>query len=566
MKIKIFLTLLIVATNINSQVLNKLSNTIPEEKIHLHINSTYLLTGESLLYKFYCNTTDDKPSSISKIAYVELINSEKKVIFKHKLRLKNGKSYGDFIIPSSIKSGNYKLIGYTIWSRNEGVSGFFQCDLLIINPYKINLDIVDTKSLNDSLVNISYKTTSENSKTKGFIEKNKYTNRSKVLVHLNESLIPKGNYSISVRKIDSVIVPKKTTIYTKYKTASTLRKTIKDSFFLPDLRGEVISGKIINKQNNLPVANSNILFSIPGKDFILKTATTNKTGEFYFNLYEYYNNTNCIFNIIDKNKNDYKIILNNNKLPNYDFLSFKNYKIDSTYKKSILQNSINNQIENAYSNIKYDSIYNQKMNKPFFYSTEKTYYLDEYTKFNSVEEYVIELLNEVYIKKSGDNHIFNVRVYDMYTDNDLPVLITIDGNVINNHNDLYYYDPKKIKSISVVKDKYVYGQKIFKGIIYVKTFKGDYQSINDKDYISKRKLIKPLDEKKYFSPNYNISNLKRIPDYRTQLYWNPNINVSDNDKIITFFTSDIKGKFEISIEGYSDKGKPISLFNYFEVN
>ena len=57
------------------------------------------------------------------------------VIFKHKLRLEDGYGHGDFFIPVSVSSGNYKLIGCTRWMLNWGEEVFFQEDISILNPY-----------------------------------------------------------------------------------------------------------------------------------------------------------------------------------------------------------------------------------------------------------------------------------------------------------------------------------------------------------------------------------------------------------------------------------------------
>ena len=112
---------------------------VPQEKLFVHINTSFLLTGEHLYYKAYCiNTKTNKLSDLSKIAYVELISSDKTQIFKHKIKLESGHGQGDFFIPKSILSGNYKLIAYTQWMRNSGAKFFFQNDISIINPFNEN--------------------------------------------------------------------------------------------------------------------------------------------------------------------------------------------------------------------------------------------------------------------------------------------------------------------------------------------------------------------------------------------------------------------------------------------
>ena len=110
---------------------------IPQESVYLHLNSSLYLNGENLLYSFYCmDLKRQKLSNISKIGYVEMIDQDLKAIFKQKVRLENGRGHGVFFIPSTIPSGNYKLIAYTQWMNNGEVSDLYQQDILIINPFQ----------------------------------------------------------------------------------------------------------------------------------------------------------------------------------------------------------------------------------------------------------------------------------------------------------------------------------------------------------------------------------------------------------------------------------------------
>ena len=61
---------------------------IPLESVYIHFNSATLFVGERLYYNLYClNSATEKLSSLSKVAYIELVGENKKVIFKHKLKL-----------------------------------------------------------------------------------------------------------------------------------------------------------------------------------------------------------------------------------------------------------------------------------------------------------------------------------------------------------------------------------------------------------------------------------------------------------------------------------------------
>ena len=107
-----------------------------KEGVFIHYNASLLFVGEYLYYSVYClNKKTGKASDISKIAYVELIGEKGTVIFRQKIGLENGSGQGDFFIPVSVPSGNYKLIGYTQWMMNWGEASFFQGDVSILNPY-----------------------------------------------------------------------------------------------------------------------------------------------------------------------------------------------------------------------------------------------------------------------------------------------------------------------------------------------------------------------------------------------------------------------------------------------
>ena len=51
----------------------------------------------------------------------------------------------------------------------------------------------------------------------------------------------------------------------------------------------------------------------------------------------------------------------------------------------------------------------------------------------------------------------------------------------------------------------------------------------------------------------------QIPDFRQQLLWIPNLKLNKDGTTIEFFTSDIIGNYEIRVEGFTVKGKPVSI-------
>ena len=79
-------------------------------------------------------------------------------------------------------------------------------------------------------------------------------------------------------------------------------------------------------------------------------------------------------------------------------------------------------------------------------------------------------------------------------------------------------------------------------------------------------LFRPELAKQYYQQDYRYpQRYKRIPDYRSQLVWEPQFQLDGSSKDLSFYTSDVKGSFEVILEGFNEKGKPLSLRQVIEV-
>ena len=259
---------------------------------------------------------------------------------------------------------------------------------------------------------------------------------------------------------------------------------------------------------------------------------------------------------------NYNVSLNEHQSVDYSALTFSDFKIAPSYKKLILDRSIQHQIENGYFSVKPDSILPSTPLIPFFNSRATAYNLDDYTRFSTVRETIIEIIDHVSVRKEGKNQfVFHVRGYDPYIESDFHPLVLIDGLLVQDHNELVDYNAKKIKTMYVVRDKYLYGGQIFDGVIAMETIDGDYQSTQYGDYIAQVTFFKPITSKKYFHQVYDDEKTasNRIPDYRNQLLWEPRVTFDAAEKVFTCYTSDNTGRYEIVLEGFTAQGNPVSI-------
>lgn len=556
-------------SNVNSQPL--------KERIFLDYNSSFFLNGEHLYYKVFCiKARNNRLSNLSKVAYVELINSDKNIVFKHKIRLNNGVGNGSFFIPKSVLSGNYKLIAYTQWMRNEGSNYFFQGDITIVNTLLNNQNIT-IKETNVPTTITTAKSDkvipSKNEFLELTLKRKEYKKRDKVVLKINSLDNQKafGNYSISIRKIDSIEKPKKYSpknYISLYPENTHVNKASNNKVnFLPEFKGGLLSGEVLFKGTKKPVPNVMVLLSSPTGEYPLRFAITNSLGNFEFIFKYIREEPTAIVQVLDENRENYSITLNNQKPFDYSSLTFNEFRLPLNTEQLLLAYSIQNQIENAYLNEKQDIILDGKKQKSeTILSTDEIYILDDYNRFSTVRETIIEIINNVWITKKKGIYTFHVRNNDVYDEDDsyLP-LVLVDGVLIQDHNEIVDYNAKSIKKITVVRDKFVYKSLVFMGIITMETFEGNYNKNLSKDYIKQLDLFVPLKSKNIYIQEYNTNKFDRIPDYRRQLLWNPNLGLNKKENKITFYTSDISGDYEICLEGFNQEGQPVSLKEVFSV-
>ena len=536
---------------------------VAQEKLFVHTNASVLFPGEKLSYKVYgFNNETKKTDNISKIGYVALIGKDKKIIFEHKIRIAfDGYSSGDFIIPSDLSTGNYKLIAYTQWMRNAGDTNFSVNEINIINPFlAYTPPASQAQKTNQEAVY-------SNAALILQLPKKVFSKRENVILELKtaekKGII--GNFSISVRKVSKLNTPNYKSIEELVKEAKYV--TRKNTFvekqnsyevYAPEHKGELITGVVKDKKGN-PMAGVGIALSIPGDAFILTTTKTNTLGMFYFDIESSYSSSKAVLQVTSSHKDDVLIEVHQPGKFSFDHLKFKDVYLTTSQIDAIKKRIIASQIENAYSEVKKDQIISTKATATF-YKPDYVYHLDDFKRFPSISETMVEVVEHSWITRKRGKHTFHVRDYKSEESALLP-LILIDGMLVQNHEELFNLPVAEVKTISIITDRFLYQNVTYGGVILVDTASRNYELTSSGNYLKKIRLQSPEENKIYYQPNYqtNRSSLTSIPDFRYQLYWNPSVQLNSSGNQVSFFTSDVTGKFEIVLEGFTSDDKPISI-------
>ena len=551
-----FLGLFIIQQGLaQQQTLSDFDNLeLMEEQAYIHYNSSFLMPGESLFYRFYnINKSSGRKSEISKIGRVVLTDNQGETIFTHVLNLENGASYSDFLIPSNLKTGVYKLVGYTNWMTNYESPGFFKDDIFIFNPYMNNPEIgfTDAERRNTTTV------VEQNSPLLNIdLDKNTYGFREKVILTFNGvSQLKDMDVSVSVRKIDDIISlrPKATVDLDKSGNTNFAFKNF------PEYRGRSFRGSVSLENGESLSEKVNLLFAVKNKPEKFRVISTNSKGEYNFQVSDVVDYGSARL-IVQKNDRNYNIQSDSVEIDlselEFPQANFPNLKTDWIKKRMV-----HHQIDRYYSGVKADSIISFSKDEIFYGSRGTKYLLDDYTRFNTMNETFIEVIQLVSFQGKKDNpRIIISSMENPNTTGSLPMVL-IDGVPVSNHKQVYDLDAKKVESITVLEDRYYYGPSFYQGLLDIRTKEEFSTEVLSGAEI---KTTASQQKKQYYHPDYTSSanqDLSRVPDFRYQLLWLP--EVSSNE--IEFFTSDVPGNYEIRIEGFSKNGSPISATKQFLV-
>ena len=103
-----------------------------KEKIYIHTSHVFFQPGDVVFFKLYLvNAGDQRPATLSKTAFVEILNPAGSIIRKLHYKITDGYTEGSFDFDQQAAGGIYKIRAYTSWMRNESDSTFFTKEITL---------------------------------------------------------------------------------------------------------------------------------------------------------------------------------------------------------------------------------------------------------------------------------------------------------------------------------------------------------------------------------------------------------------------------------------------------
>lgn len=551
------------------------------EKLLIVTDRDIYITGEQVWLKIY--KTDDltgKPSDVSKIISVELLDGRNNPLGQFKIRSEGSSGYGMFRLSDTLSSGNYLVRAYTSWMQNFTPGLFAYRMITVINPFRDPGDLAasvsektaESGSFSGTEEQNDAKTPPENQMQVTITpDRSKYGKRDsvKISISVNGTDMKPAKADLSLSVIKSFLAaPGQDYRIIDGTGLPSMNNTSASAIHLPELEGELIRGVIYNKATNEPLANTDISFSVVGKTSRCQFARTNSKGEFIFVTSDIAGQKEIVIQPLQPDISGSFVELAEPFCSSFASIKLPGFGLDTAMAENINDAVISMQVKNVYEQAVDRTIDSAVFRIPdFFGAPSRIIKLADFIELKDVREIVKELLPDVtLIRKNGRPalKVVSSNIYQLFED---PALVIFDGVPVNDIDALMKVSAKDLETIKITNARYFYSDYIFDGIICFISKKGNLSSMEYNNSVFRQVYDGCQKNEEFFSPDYMVPGLERIPDFRNTLYWIPELMTSeDGTASVDFFTSDEAGEYLISVDGLTSDGRKIHFTAPLTVN
>lgn len=343
----------------------------------------------------------------------------------------------------------------------------------------------------------------------------------------------------------------------------------------PELLGPVVLGDVTDRRTHSPAKDVLTYMAIPGKNGQVYGSVSDRNGKIHFQPREFYGKQDIVVETNTQSRDSLDVI--NIVNPFSDQYSYKEnpvFKFNTMFSQQLQSHSLWSQVQQAYHKKMPQKMVSDHIDSIAFYGKPyRTYDLDDYVRYTTMEEVMREYVLEVAVrKKQGHYHFQTMNALSDYDKAASAVLfqddplILLDGVPVFNIDSVMALDPLKVKRLEVVAGRYFWGPIVANGIVSYTTYKGDMAGYKLEPNVMVLDYNGMQERREYFSPKYDKDNQKRIPDFRNALYWSPNIR-SDGHGLTqcSFYSSDIPGRYVVVVNGIASDGRAGCGIGYFKV-
>ena len=547
------------------------------ERTYVTTDRSVYVAGDRIWCSAFCVTGEGRLSDVSRVAYLEL-HSADGVAATAKLALNGGRGAGYLDLPTSLPTGNYRLVAYTAQNKDEvdyDYTGLASRTLSIFNVFstdRVTDGVVVVSPEDYDLRHARPDRASEIPGQAGNDEKltghdETQSGHGVILTWSPDSVLHITNhtgspitFSLSVAREDAIVPPANPDIADFLSAARTIGRRSFRNQVIPELEGEVITGRVVADAATLrSLLGHNAYISTPSENAEVYTSQVVGDGALTFITGNFFGNLELVCEIEGADpKSPPRIELNTPfvkapvSVPERLLLS-PSLEASLKARSLAMQQAARQQADTLYE-------YLPRREYPLLDGAPVRYILDDYTRFDTMEDTFIEFIPQVRVRKGADGRPeIQVRLeeaQEIRTFTGAQSLVLLDGVPIFDHERLLLYDPHKIQRIDVYPYTHYLGSSTFAGAVNLITFAHNLPHFA----LNKTMQIVPFPglcwPTAWLGPDPEAQ--AETTDCYQTLFWHPLLQLGPGETLaVPVLLPSSPGRFKATLEGVTAAARPI---------
>ena len=515
------------------------------ELMRIYTDKDCYLAGEELWIKVSIDENALPGNSMSRVAYIEICDTAQ-VRAQGKIALTDGVGWACIHLPQTMHSGMYQLTAYTRYMRNLKSDCFPRKYVAVLNTLGVSEE--DNLKVDDS---VPFQKDEVAWTDRGYVlkgDKNVYGLREKVSLEWSSRLEDAEELTLSVVRKDCDVKMSQPEIAFPAKANG--------NRWVAECEGHLVTGKI---EGDILLEAILTQLSCVGKEVEIFEGKKKGEGLYRFYTYGVYGPQDIVLSAISSEGQTYRMEI---ETPFAELLPERLPSLHVQYEDSaLIARSVALQLTKAMPRAMLpkdleEAIYGQL--------PSKIYNLDEYVRFNTVKECVIEFVLGMSIDKEEDKTVIRMLQENNKEYNMFPVLVLIDGVPFYNHSEVLAYNAHNIHYIHQYRGNYALGETIYGGILSLVTHRGNMPDMRIGGDMQMLAYEFPQDRPVFDMPKYDEKEvmMSRRPDFRHTMYWAPSVEGKTKAE---FYTSDLEGTYVATLKGLLKGGEKVEVSWEFEV-
>ena len=535
------------------------------ERVYLSTDREVYVAGDAVWLSAWCvDAGTGRLSGFSKTAYVE-VHSPAGMVQTAKIALDGGRGAGRLTLPTTLPTGNYRLLAYTRLGASEegfdpatGIRTISVFNTLSTDRVEGGVEIVREVPRAVSVPDAGpLQLLADDAGTSG-------TARIVLTNNGSDNL----GFSLSVRHDDGIPAPAGLHIADFVRGTRALPAPRGfDGSVIPEYEGEIIRARVTGTDAaGLKAVHDKYAFiSTPGTGEDIYTESIDGDGSATFFTSNIYGDQEMFLEIQDVDRGNIchlELVSPFLDLPAGDIPPLQLF---DGWRDELELRGLGMQLEKNFDADTLYSVLPARRHRIFDERDRTRYILDDYTRFPVMEELFIEFISEMRVRRVDGKREIQVQVSDNLGDNTFQsgyALVLLDGIPVLDHEKILAYDPLLVHHVDIYTHPYFLGIRSFSGVVNFVTYKGTLPSMQFEDN------VRIVDFQGCSLPlAYTCAGVgSDYPDYRQTLYWHPMLTLAPGESIaLECKTPAYSGRFEVVAEGLTGTGEAVSASGAFNV-